>query len=120
MRNEKRSQYLNLDNPIFIVYVNVNGLHSHASNELIENYRKFLKYENCTFWIVAVTDQKTNFKMIWKGKNYEINLTFDSEKSIKFLKERISKLIDILSETSDEILKQKLRDFNLDQILQDE
>lgn len=109
---------LDLDNPVFVVYLNVDGMTSQRAGELIQNYQKMLNFQNCTFWIVAVQDQKTKFEMIWKGKNYEINSTFDSEKSIRFLKERMSKLMDMLADgTSDEILKQKLRDFSLSQLI---
>ena len=47
MKNE-----LDLDNPIFVVYLNVDGMNPTRAQDLIENYKKFLKYDNCTFWIV--------------------------------------------------------------------
>lgn len=113
MKNE-----LNLDNPIFVVYLNVDGMTPQKAQNVILNYKMSLKYDNCTFWVVAVTDQKTKFEMVWKGKIYETNSTFDSEKSIKFLKDKMSKIMDMLADgISDEILKQKMRDFSLSQLI---
>ena len=109
---------LDLDNPIFVVYLNVDGVYD--PHELIENYKKFLKYDNCTFWVVAVTDQKTKFEMIWKGQKYDTQ-SFDNVQAITQLNKRMSKLMELISEgTTDEVLKQKLRDFTLDQILENE
>ena len=111
---------LNLDNPIFVVYLNVDGMSPSHAHDLIENYKKFLKYDNCTFWVVAVTDQKTKFEMIWKGQKYDTQ-SLDNVQAITHLNKRMSKLMELLSEgTTDEVLKQKLRDFTLEQILQDE
>ena len=39
MKNE-----LDLDNPIFVVYLNVDGMNPTRAQDLIENYKKFLKY----------------------------------------------------------------------------
>ena len=115
MKNE-----LDLDNPIFVVYLNVDGMNPTRAQDLIENYKKFLKYDNCTFWIVAVTDQKTKFDMIWKGQKYDTQ-SFDNVQTITQLNKRMSKLMELISEgTTDDVLKQKLRDFTLDQILENE
>jgi hypothetical protein len=111
---------LDLDNPIFVVYLNVDVLSAQYAQELIEKYKRFLKYDNCTFWIVAVTDQKTKFEMIWKGQKYDIQ-SYDNVQAITHLNKRMSKLMKLISEgTTDEVLKQKLRDFTLDQILENE
>ena len=115
MKNE-----LDLDNPIFVVYLNVDGMNPTRAQDLIENYKKFLKYDNCTFWIVAVTDQKTKFEMIWKGQKYDTQ-SFDNVQTITQLNKRMSKLMELISEgTTDDVLNQKLRDFTLDQILENE
>jgi hypothetical protein len=115
MKNE-----LDLDNPIFVVYLNVDGMNPTHAQDLIENYKKFLKYDNCTFWIVAVTDQKTKFEMIWKGQKYDTQ-SFDNVQTITQLNKRMSKLMELISEgTTDDVLKQKIRDFALEQILENE
>jgi hypothetical protein len=67
-----------------------------------------------------VTDQKNKFEMIWKGQKYDTS-TFDNIEAIKHLNKTMSKLMDFIAEgTTDDILKQKLRDFTLDQILDNE
>jgi hypothetical protein len=112
-----KTDQLDLDNPIFVVYLNVDGLSEARAHDLIDNYRSFLKYDNCTFWTVAVTDQKTKFEMIWKGQKYDTS-SYDNIEAITHLNKRMSKLMDFISEgTTDDVLKQKLRDFTLDQIL---
>ena len=111
---------LNLDNPIFTVYLNVDGLGAAHANDLINNYKRFLKYDNCTFWIVAVTDQKTKFEMIWKGQKYDTS-SLDNTEAIKNINKRMSKLMDFIAEgTTDDVIKQKLRNFTLEQILENE
>jgi hypothetical protein len=109
---------LNLDNPIFVVYLNVDGIPRAVGQDLIESYKANLKYDNCTLWIVAVTDQQTKFEMIWKGQKYDTSPSEDNTKKIKNAYKRMSKLIELLSEgTTDDVLKQKLRDLTLTEIL---
>jgi hypothetical protein len=109
---------LNLDNPIFVVYLNVDGHTRQKAEELIKQYRRFLNYDNVTFWIMAVEDQKTKIELIWKGQKYEIP---SNDNSVKTIKKSLTKLVDIISEgLTDDVLKQKLRDFTLDQILENE
>jgi len=109
---------LNLDNPVFVVYLNVEGMPRAVAQDLIQSYKAYLKYDNCTFWIVAVQDQQTKFEMIWKGQKYDTPPSEDNTNKIKFAYKRMSKLIELLSEgTSDDVLKQKLRDLTLTEIL---
>jgi len=111
-----KSDQLDLDNPIFAVYLNIDGLTGEKAEYLVERYKKFFRYDNCTFWIIAVRDQKTNIGLIWKGQKYDTD-----SKSIKNIYKRMSNLTEILSEgTTDDVLKQKLRDFTLNEILDDE
>ena len=58
--------------------------------------------------------------MIWKGQKYDTQ-SFDNVQTITQLNKRMSKLMELISEgTTDDVLKQKLRDFTLDQILENE
>jgi hypothetical protein len=108
---------LNLDNPIFIVYVNVDNMSRQTSENLLDSYQKMLSYKNCTFWVVPVQEQMTKFEIIWKGKDHE-NSNTDSEKSIRFLKEKMTNLMDMIADgISDDVIKQKLRDFSLNQLI---
>jgi hypothetical protein len=108
---------LNLDNPIFVVYLNIDGHTRQKAQELIEQYRRFLNYDNATFWIMAVEDQKTKIELLWKGQKYEIP---SNDNSVKTIKKRLTKLVDIISEgLTDDVIKQKLRDYLLNDILDD-
>jgi len=111
-------EQLDLDNPIFIVYVNIDNMSRQIYENLLDSYRKMLNFKNCTFWIVPVKEQMTKFEIIWKGKDYENNSNLDFEKSIKFLKEKMSNMMDMIADgMSDDVIKQKLRDFSLNQLI---
>jgi len=45
---------LNLDNPVFVVYLNVDGYTRQKAEELIQQYNRFLNYDNVTFWIITL------------------------------------------------------------------
>jgi hypothetical protein len=110
-------EQLDLDNPIFVVYLNTERMGRQASEDLINYYQKSLNFKNCTFWIVPVQEQMTKFEIIWKGKDYE-NSNLNLEKSIEFLKERMSNMMDMIADgMSDDVIKQKLRDFSLNQLI---
>lgn len=110
---------INLDNPIFVIYLNIDNKSRQRTEELIDNYRKMLNYKNCNFWIIPVQDQETKVEMIWKGQQYD-NQSLDNVQAIKDVNKRISKLIEFVSEgMTDDVIKQKLRDFSLEQLLHD-
>ena len=51
---EEQRKDLNLDNPIFVCYVNTNNLSRQRAEDLIEQTHKHLDvYNNATMWIIA-------------------------------------------------------------------
>lgn len=111
------SDSLNLDNPIFVLYLNLDGHTIQRAEDIVKQYKRYLDYKNATFLIMVVKHQETKIELLWKGQNYEIN-SLDNE--VVNIKKRITKLVDIISEgLSDEIVKQKLRDCLLNDILDD-
>ena len=63
---------------------------------------------------MAVQDQKTKIELLWKGQKYDIPSQDDQ------MPKRLKKLVDIISEgLSDEIVKQKLRNYLLNDLLDD-
>jgi len=65
----------------------------------------------------AVHDQKTKIELIWKGQKYEV---LSNDIKIEDIKKRMSRLVDIISEgLTDDVIKQKLRNYLLNDILDD-
>jgi len=69
---EKESEFLDLDNPIFIYYVSIGGMPRQRAEEEISKVRAMFRYKNATIWIVP-TETKTTIECIWKGKEVEKN-----------------------------------------------
>ena len=44
-------EQLDLDNPIFIVYVNIDNMSKQIYENLLDSYRKMLNFKNCTFFL---------------------------------------------------------------------
>ncbi len=99
---------LDLNKPIFVIYVNTVGLTSYYSQKALSNAKKMLDiYSNITTWIVSSTENRIECVYDGKYKN----------KSIDKLIIQIDKIIDILSSsTSDEELKSLLRNWKLDEL----
>lgn len=100
---------LDLDNPIFSVYVNIAPLSRQKAEELLANIRDSMDiYENVTMWFIA--SDETKIECVYSGKRTELNL--DS------LIESINERIDILSKSSNfEDFKINIRDWRLDNLI---
>lgn len=115
---------LDLDNPIFVVYVAVYGLGASRAQEQVKKVAEYFNYSNATFWTIPLNlgPENTRIELIWKGKTYSDILSIDEEndraKSILKINNRLSKILELLSEgTSDENLKQKIRELSIDDII---
>jgi hypothetical protein len=109
---------INLDNPIFVVYINVDGYAANRAHEIVERYKNNLNYTNCNFWFIAVKNQPTKIELSWKGSSLENS---SNTEVFKKLNQKISKIVEMLSDGfSDQALKQKLREFALNDVLGDE
>ena len=103
---------LNLDNPIFIFYICVNGMSRQRAQEYIHDVKnQFDIYSNITMWIVA-TDEPTKIECIYDGKGK----TKDSE--IAGLIEQINERITVLGQSNSfEDFKINIRDWRIDKIV---
>jgi hypothetical protein len=102
---------LNLDNPIFVMYVDVSGMTAQRAQEVITYHqRAFNIYSNITTWIIA--SDKTKVQCIFDGK-------FKSrDKELSNLIQEVNNRIDILSESSSfDDFKINIRNWRLKNIL---
>lgn len=107
MKEEKK---LDLDNPIFVHYVNTEGMSRQNSNDLLDSYSKMVMYSNITNWIIP--SNHTKVECIYDGKSKIRNLEISN-----IIKE-INKRIDILSESkSFEDFKMNIREWRLSEII---
>lgn len=103
---------LNLDNPIFVFYICVNGMSRQRADEYIHQVKsQFDIYSNITMWIVA-TDEPTKIECIYDGKGK----TKDVE--IAGLIEQINERITVLGQSNSfEDFKINIRDWRIDKIV---
>jgi len=103
---------LNLNNPIFALYINIDGLSRQRVEEQIHELSKSFGYSNVTTWFFPVRGQETRVECIYDGwgRNRDSEL-FD-------LIKEINKRIDILSDSKDfDDFKIKVRDWRLGSLL---
>lgn len=102
---------LNLNNPIFVFYINIQGMSRQRGDEYIAVIKNsFDIYSNITQWIVATETSPTRIECVYDGKSKDSNL--------KYLIESINERIDILSDSkSFEDFKINIRDWRLKGIL---
>ena len=103
---------LNLNNPIFVTYLNVEGLSRQKAEEIIRSYENdFSKYSNITNWIVASDVSK--IECIYDGKSGGRDL------EISHLLKEINKRIDVLSNSKNfEDFKINIRNWRLNEIIE--
>lgn len=107
---------LNLEQPIFVVYVNIEGLSQQMANKTLSNYNShYGQYTNSTFWIFP--GKETKVEVIWNGSKYQLYKDL-KDTSLQNMIEHVNSVLEILSEgTSDEAIKSQLRDLQLSKIL---
>lgn len=105
---------LDLNNPIFVIYVNTEHLGRQRGDEELENIRKsFDIYKNITIWIVK--SNKTIIECVYDGK-YR-----NRDKEINSLIEKINNRIDILSKSHTfEDFKINIRDWRIGELIDSE
>ena len=105
-------QELNLENPIFAFYINIDGSSRAKIEQDIRELSKSFGYSNVTTWFFPVRGQETKVECIYDGwgRNRDSEL-FD-------LIKEINKRIDIFSDSKDfDDFKIKVRDWRLENIL---
>lgn len=103
---------LNLENPIFVFYVCINGFSRQRAEEYLHQIKsQFDIYSNITTWIIT-TDGPTKIECVYSGKNK------DNDGEIVNLIKHINERISILSQSNTfEDFKINVRDWRVDKIL---
>ena len=102
---------LNLENPIFVHYINVDNMSRQSINDYLDHYSTMVnQYSNITNWIIATN--YTKVECVYDGKSKIRNLEISN-----IIKE-INKRVDILSNSSSlEDFKMKVREWRLSEML---
>ena len=100
---------LNLDNPIFAFYINVEGMSRQSATQYIAEMRRAVTYTNITSWILA--SNETKVECVYTGKS--MYNTPQLEHLIKEINERIDLLAD---SESFEDFKINVRDWRIGKI----
>jgi hypothetical protein len=105
---------LNLKNPIFILYIDVNGYSRMKAKESLEQLKNNFSYKNVTTWIMPIKGE-TKVELIWQGSKYSTNpgITNGSKNLIKHVNEFIQVIID---GSNDEDIKRNLRNLQINKI----
>lgn len=103
---------LNLENPIFVFYIDVSNMSRQSAEDYISHFKKtFCIYSNITSWIVA--SDITKVECVYDGKSKI------KDKELTNIISEINKRIDILSNSKDfEDFKVNVRDWRLSDIIE--
>lgn len=102
---------LDLQKPIFVLYINV----LETDSEHYEAVREMFSFKDCTFWILPVQGE-TKIELIWQGSKYSTNpgIVTQDPSLVHYLHEILEVVI---GGTEDHEIKQSLRDLKLRKIL---
>jgi hypothetical protein len=106
---------INLENPIFLIYVGINGMSHQRAEEQISRISQLFKLDNVTTWIMPY-EGGNRIDLIWQGSKYSSNpgIVGTGGDFIKTLGE----IVDIVSNTqSDEIIRGKIRTLLIDKLM---
>jgi len=111
---------LNLENPIFVVYLNVDGMSRMSAHESMEVAKLYLLFDNVTTWILPIKSE-TKIEIIWQGSKYSTNTDITDFNNLGNLINRFNEVIEVISNgTDDESIKQQLRNLQLKKIIVDD
>ena len=105
---------LDLDNPIFVIYVNTENMTSSSAQRMMEETMKvFDVYENVTNWFIPSGESK--IECVYEGKHNK-----HDKELIKLITE-INQRVEILTNSNDfEDFKLNFRDWRIDNILDEQ
>ena len=105
-------QEINLDNPIFVYYINVDGMSNQSVDECIYKIQEFWSFQNIVTWIVPRREGETKIECVYDGRIKERG------EELKELIEEINDKIEILSESGNfDDFKIAIREWRLSNIL---
>lgn len=105
---------LNLENPIFVHYINISNLSRQSAEEYIDHYNKMVnQFSNITNWIIGA--DYTKVECVYDGKSKIRN------SEISHIIKEINKRVDILSNSNSfEDFKMNVREWRLCEIIEED
>jgi len=118
---KKEMNELNLENPIFVLYINVDGMSRARAEEQIADLSNYMSYQNITKWIVPIKNGDSRVELIWQGSKYSTNPGIMNFNNFENLINRFNEVIEVISNgTDDATIKQQLRNLQLKKIIDDD
>ena len=113
---EKKEKEIDLDNPIFVYYINIDGMSPQNANETIVRLNESWVFPNLTTWIVPRREGETKIECIYDGA-YDGRVRERSEE-LRELIEELNEKIDSITNASDfDEFKIIVRDWRLKALL---
>lgn len=107
-----QKEEINLDNPIFVYYLNVDGMSQQSIDDYISKTHEFWSFQNIVTWIVPRRDGETKIECVYDGRIKERG------EELKELIEEINDKIETLSESGNfDDFKIAIRDWRLKNLL---
>lgn len=104
---------INLENPIFVLYINVENISRQRAEEMIDYHKRAFNYSNVTMWVIA--SDKTEVQCVFEGTRYR-----KRDNELSDLIREMDKRIDILSESTNfEDFKKHVRNWRLENLIKD-
>ena len=105
---------LNLDNPIFVIYLDVSHMSTQKADESMYRIADRFNYLNATTWVLA--SDKTLVECVYDGSRFNNRVP-----ELKNLLTKINQRVDILSKSATfEDFNMHIRDWRLEYLLEDE
>lgn len=106
------NEEINLDSPIFVYYINVDGMSQQSIHEHVDRLNKVWKFRNVTTWIVPRREGETRIECVYDGRVKE-----RGDELIELIEE-LNEKVEILSGSNNfEDFKIAVRDWRLGRIL---
>jgi hypothetical protein len=105
---------LDLENPIFALYINIGGFTRQRAAEILQQYNNlYARYTNITVWIIAREQGETKMECLYDGSLKNRNM------EILHIAKEINSRVDILSNSHDfDDFKINIRDWRLNSIIE--
>ena len=111
MANDFEAKAMNLDEPFFILYLNVDEMSQQLIDEYTSRCSATLEHQGIISFVIPVRNQETKFECVWKGSK-------ESVRNFDFMVEKMNKLFKMMSDGIDnDTITKKVRQFTLENIL---
>ena len=109
------SNEINLDNPIFAFYINLDDMSRLTANQHLAEFSRLVTYDNITSWIIPTQNGgETRVECVYSGKDVKS----DNDRELVNIIKEINDRIEILGQSSNfEDFKINIRDWRINKIV---